>query len=189
MIYIAYDGNYRFQNEIRDKKLPRIYGWALRGEGSGIAWNGYHFYLLDKDEEPIRNIVYIDQILNNWNIQDIGTVIGLLEVGFQGIIKQLPFIKEIILVSDNSTSYQKHYITIMKGLFDQNFYGELFILSILHSETQYCKTLLDAHFATTNQHLLNFMKNFKDNRVVLCKKNLFQNFYIPQCYCMVSSLT
>ena len=53
----------------------------------------------------------------------------------------------------------------MIGLFNQKFYGELFISSIVHSETQYGKTLLDAHFATTNRHLLNFIKNFKDNRV------------------------
>ena len=93
-IYSACNGNYRFQNEIRDKTFPRIYGWPLREKGIGITWNSYHFYLLEKDEESVRNIVYIDQILNNSIIQDSGTVIGLLEVGFQAIIKELvPFIK------------------------------------------------------------------------------------------------
>ena len=142
----------------------------------GLGWHGMAiiFYLLDKDEEPVRNIVYIDQILNDSNIQDSGIFIGLLEVGFQAIIKELPFIKEIVLVSDNATSYQTHFMTIMIGLYNQKFYGDFFISSIVHSETQYGKTLLDAHFATTNQHLLNFMKNFKNIRVtrINCPKGL-----------------
>ena len=47
--------------------------------------------------------------MNDSNVQDSGTVAGLLEVGFQAIIKELPFIKEATLVSDKVSSYQNHF--------------------------------------------------------------------------------
>ena len=103
--------------------------------------------------------------MNNSSIQDSGTVIALLEVGFLAMIKELPFIKEAALVSDNTSKYQNHLITFMVGLYNQKFYQKLFISSIMHSGTQHGKTLLDTHFATTNCHLLNFMKNWKTDRV------------------------
>ena len=53
----------------------------------------------------------------------------------------------------------------MVGLFNQKFYNDIFISSIVHSETQYGKTLLDAHFATANRHLINFMKTWQENKV------------------------
>ena len=87
-----------------------------------------------------------------------GTVAGLLEVGFQTIIKELPFIKEATLVSDNASSNQNHLTTFLVGLLNQKFFGEISISAIVHSETHAGKSLLDAHFTTTNQHLLDFMK-------------------------------
>ena len=86
--------------------------------------------------------------MNDSNIQGSGTIIALLEVGNKIIIKGLPFIKETVLVSDNTSSYQNHLITFMVGLYNQKFYHKLSIPLIVHSETQYGKSLLDAHFAT-----------------------------------------
>ena len=103
--------------------------------------------------------------MNDSNIQDSGTVIGLLEVGFQAIIKEVPFITEAVLVLDNVSSYKNHLLTFMIEVYSQKFEQKLFISSMVHSEAQYRKTLLDAHFATTNWHLLNFMKNYKEIQV------------------------
>ena len=118
--------------------------------------------------------IYLDEIMNDSIIQDSGTVIALLEVGLPAIIKELPFITEAVLVSDNTSSYQNHLLTFMIRIFNQKFYQKLFISSIVHSETQYKKNLLDAYFATTNQHLLNFMKNWKENQVtkIISQKGL-----------------
>ncbi len=76
----------------------------------------------------------------------------MLEVGFEAIIKELPFIKEQLII-------------IMVGMFNQKFIDQLFISAIVHSETQYGKTLLNTHFATTNWHLVNFMKTWQVKRV------------------------
>ena len=80
-----------------------------------MTWYGYHFYRLDNNKQPSKNIVYLGQILN-------------------------------------------HLLMFMVGIFNQKFYNDLFILAIVHSETQNGKTLLDAHFANANGHLLVFMK-------------------------------
>ena len=41
----------------------------------------------------------------------------------------------------------------------------VYFSNIVHSETQYGKSLLDAHFVTTNRHLINFTKTLQENWV------------------------
>ena len=86
----------------------------------GLGWHGMAiiFNLFDENNSlPYRNIFYINQIMNDSNVQDSGTVAGLLEVGFQDITKEMPFIKEATtLVSDNASSYQNHFTTFLVGL-------------------------------------------------------------------------
>ena len=53
----------------------------------------------------------------------------------------------------------------MIAIFNQKFDNEFFISDFVHTETQDGKSLLDAHFATSNRHLLNFMKTWRDNHV------------------------
>ena len=43
--------------------------------------------------------------------------------------------------------------------------GKLLINKFIHSETQHGKTILDAHFVTTNHHMKNFMLTYTQNRV------------------------
>ena len=124
----------------------------------------HSIYLYNEMEyTPYKNIIYIDQIINDSNVQNSGTAIGLLEVGYQVIIKEWPFVKEAALVLEYASSYQNCLITFMAGLCNQKFYGQLFISAIVHSETQYGKSLLDAHFVTTNRHLINFTKTLQEN--------------------------
>ena len=92
---------------------------------------------IEMDREYVYAIRVIGGISNKFKLflgHQVGFSVGFLEVGFQAIIKQLPVIKEIVLLSDNATSYQNDYIAIMIGSFNQKFYGELFISSIVHYE-------------------------------------------------------
>ena len=131
----------------------------------GIGWHGFAiiFYLLDDEGEPYRNIVYLDQILTDTNKQDGAMVVALLELAITTIVNELPFINQATITSDNATCYQNHFVTFMIGVFNQKFNGKFFIKSFVHSETQDGKSLLDAHFATSNRHLLVFMKTWRTN--------------------------
>ena len=133
----------------------------------GIGWHGFAiiFYLLDGEGEPYRNIVYLDQILTDTNQQDAGMVVALLEIAITTIITELSFIKQAIITSDNASCYQNHFVTFMIAIYNQKFYGQFFIESFIYSETQDGKSLLDAHFATSNRYLFVFMKTWRTNRV------------------------
>ena len=154
---------FQMKYEIKSSRESSVEHYGKRG----LGWHGMAiiFYLLDNEQQPFKNIVYLDQLLNDTNLQDSGTVIGLLEVGIRVILKELSFIKDAVLISDNASCYQNHLLTFMVGIYNQKFYNDIFISSIVHSETQYRKTLLDAHFATANKHLINFMKTWQENKV------------------------
>ena len=155
--------DFKMKYEMKSTRETTVEHFGKRG----IGWHGFAiiFYLLDTDGLPYRNIVYIDQILNDDNKQDALTVVGLLEIAISTIILELPFIKEAILTSDNATCYQNHLVTLMIGVFNTKYHKQFFISSFHHSETQDGKSLLDAHFATSNRHLLTFMKTWRNNRV------------------------
>ena len=133
----------------------------------GIGWHGFAviYYQLDDDGNPYKNIVYLDQIMNDTNKQDGTAVVALLEVAITAIISELPFMKEAIITSDNATCYQSHFVTFMMSIYNKKFEGKFFISAFVHTETQDGKSLLDAHFATSNQHLILFMKTWHSNRI------------------------
>ena len=133
----------------------------------GIGWHGFAvvYYQLDDEGNPTRNIVYLDQILNDTNKQDGVAVVALLEVAITAFILELPFIKEAIITSDNAACYQNHLVTFMMSVYNKKFAGKFYISAFMHTETQDGKSLLDAHFATSNRHLVLFMKTWRSNRV------------------------
>ena len=155
--------DFKMKYEMKSNRETTVEHFGKRG----IGWHGFAviFYLLDEDKNPYKNIVYLDQILSDTNKQDGPTVVALLEIAICTIIHELPFIKEAIITSDNATSYQNHLLTFMMAIFNQKFNNEFFISDFVHTETQDGKSLLDAHFATSNRHLINFMKTWRDNRV------------------------
>ena len=81
----------------------------------GIGWHGFcmQYFLLehriDEDgvifNDPIKYIVYLDQVLEDGNKQDSCTVFSLLEAAISQFINDLPFINEVILQSDNAMCY------------------------------------------------------------------------------------
>ena len=149
----------------------------------GIGWHGcaliYYLYqerqddngnsLLDANGDPLmfakKHIIYIDQILEDGNKQDGLVVISLIESAVAAINDQLPFISSVIIQSDNANQYQNPYLVLGIHLININKKGKIFVSQFIHSETQDGKTILDAHFATTNRHLMVFMKIWRDNRV------------------------
>ena len=145
----------------------------------GIGWHGcaliYYLYKIKLDDKnnivyntsgkevykPRKNIVYIDQIMENSNKQDGMTVISLIEAALVTIIDQLSFIDEIVLQSDNALTYQNPQVLFGIQLLNAKYHKNLFISEFTHSETQDGKTILDAHFASMNRHLVSFMKMYK----------------------------
>ena len=86
----------------------------------GIGWHGFAviFYLLDEDNNPYKNIVYLDQILSDTDKQDGPTVVAQLEVAICTIIHELSFIKEAFITLDAETLYQNHLLTFMIAIFN-----------------------------------------------------------------------
>ena len=155
--------DFKMKFESRSSRETTVEHYGKRG----IGWHGFAviFYLLGDSGEPYKNIIYFDQILSDDNAQDALTVVGLLEIMISTIISELPYIKEAVVTSDNASCYQNHFVTFMMALLNKKFNGQFFIESFQHSETQDGKSLLDAHFATSNRHLVTFMKTWRDNRV------------------------
>ena len=149
----------------------------------GIRWHGcaliYYMYQQKQDDNgnlmvddngkevmfAKKHIIYIDQILEDGNKQDGLVVISLIESAVTAIHEHLPFINSIIIQSDNANQYQNAYLILGIHLINMNMKGKIFISEFIHSETQDGKTILDAHFATTNRHLMVFMKIWRVNRI------------------------
>ena len=149
----------------------------------GISWHGcalvYYLYEIKKDDNDRvvldsdgndvyyekKYLVYIDQILMNSNKQDGMSVVGLLEACLTSIHNQLPFISQLTIQSDNATTYQNGHLIIGIHLLNIKMRGKVFVDGFIHTETQHGKTILDAHFASTNRHLKNFMLTYTQNRV------------------------
>ena len=93
------------------------------------------FNLLDNEKQPYKNILYLDQKLNETNLWNSGTVVELLEVSIHAIIKVLSFIEDAVLIFNNASCYQKNFLTLMIGLVNQKFYHNLFISFIIRCVT------------------------------------------------------
>ena len=96
--------NFKMKYEIKSSRESTVEHYVKRG----LGWHGMVIiiYLFDDIESALyKKIVYVDQIVNNSNVQISAKVVGMLEIGFDTIIKELPFIKEAVLVSDNTSSH------------------------------------------------------------------------------------
>ena len=102
--------DFKMKYEIKSSRESSVEHCGKRG----LGWHSMAiiFYLLDNQQQPFKNIVYIDQILNNTNLQDSGIVVGLLEDGICALRKELPFIKDAVLISDNASCYKESLIDI-----------------------------------------------------------------------------
>ena len=85
------------------------------------------------------------------NKQDGLVVIGLMECALTSIHDHFAFISNIYVQSDNANQYQNAFLILGIELINIKMKDKLFVKEFLHSETQDGKTLLDAHFVTTNR--------------------------------------
>jgi hypothetical protein len=86
----------------------------------GMSWHGclimYFERIKVKTKEgktvwkTVRKNVYLDQIVNNGNEQTSGMVMSLLEAAIKWIAEFLPFIKNIVVQSDNAKCYQSNLL-------------------------------------------------------------------------------
>ena len=152
----------------------------------GIGWHGcaliYYVYKVVTDENNVvqtdtggndiyeakKHIVYINQILEDCNKQDGATVLSLLEAALLVINDELPFIRNIIIQSNNANMYQNPHVVFGIYMLNCKYKNKVFVSEFIHTKTQDGKTLLDAHFASTNKHLKSFMLVWK-------KKSSYQN--------------
>ena len=138
----------------------------------GMGWHGFAltYYLWEKNPKTNqcstqKYIIYIDQVLKDGAKQDSMTVVTLIESMLQVIYNEFPFINEVILQSDNASTYQNHNVLLGIHLLNIKFINKVFVSEYLHSETQDGKTILDAHYGTCVRHLKKFMKVWRPNVV------------------------
>ena len=126
--------------------------------------------VIDKENnEPVMKaknyILYIDQILAVSNRLDGLVVISLVECAVFAINEQLTFISSLIIQSDNANQYHNPYLLVGIHLLNIKMYKKVVISEYIHSETQDRKIILDAYSASTNRHLITFMKICRENRI------------------------
>ena len=122
------------------------------------------------DSYVLKNIVYIDQIMEESNKQDGMTVASLMEDILVTISDQLPFIKNLTLQSDNANQYQNHLLIVVLHVLNIKMkYMGTFITEFVHTKTQDGKTLLDGHFVKANWLLVIFMKTWRKNKITCIK--------------------
>lgn len=141
----------------------------------GISWHGcaLEYYrkktVVDDNgqEKDIaeRVIVYIDQILDGDNKQDVGATASMIEAALQYIstFKSLPQFSEVILQTDNAKCYQSHYFRLLLACINSG--NRLKITRHITTETQDGKTVLDGHFGTSERQTTSFMLSSQRNRV------------------------
>ena len=86
---------------------------------------------------------------------------GFLECAVTAISIQFPFLKSLILQSDNAKTYQNHELIIGINFINMKLHENVFIKESVLTETQDGKTILDAHFAVATRKLLDFMKMWR----------------------------
>jgi hypothetical protein len=134
----------------------------------GIGWHGclvrYYAY---ENGKAVRKNVYIDQILEGSNKQDGPAVASMVEAALCQIKKELPFIEEVIIQSDNAGCYQSKQLILamllISGVAARR--SGIRVERFIHTETQDGKGDIDAHFARATAHLINFMKTSFSNRI------------------------
>ncbi len=93
----------------------------------GISWHGFCliYYMYDENmKEATKYCTYLDQILSDGNKQDTYCVLSLLEAGLKQIHNDLPFVKSIVLQSDNVRCYE-NLLIVGISIFNQLYYPDI----------------------------------------------------------------
>lgn len=126
----------------------------------GITWHIVVIEYYDYDEEtdePVRVLLPIDQILDSGNRQDGPCVLSMMEAMMKMIKVELPWVENIIIVSDNANCYHSKNMLFPICLLNQLSMrseprGPL-IVKYIHPETQDGKGPCDSHAAVAGNHV------------------------------------
>jgi hypothetical protein len=99
-----------------------------------------------KKEQAVRVQVPLDQVLKGGNKQDGPCVFAMLEAMMQMVHEDLPWIQNLIIVSDNAHCYHHKAVTLGIPLLNKCSKGPK-ITKFIHPETQDGKGACDSHSA------------------------------------------
>ena len=167
-VFIIVDFKQKFESMSSRETMPENFGKR------GMAWHGVSilFYKWTKDEtddtyKPIKEVLYMDQILDRTNKQDALSVICLIEALAVALLAQFPDMVpiEAILCSDNAGCYLSKFLLLAISIMNLRYSGKFFISSIMHTETQDGKGITDCHFAVMMRLLRVFITTYFPNKV------------------------
>jgi hypothetical protein len=101
-------------------------------------------------------LLFYDQIVSNDAKQDMWSVASLIEAIMMRIRRDLSHVKEIVVISDNASCYQNQVLPSLLSFLAATV--GLQIISLLHSEVQDGKSIVDAHFALAKLSVNRFVK-------------------------------
>lgn len=113
--------------------------------------------------EAERVNVYIDQIMDGDNKQEVAAVGSMLEAALEHVHRELPPIESVILQSDNAKCYNSNTLRVLISLINTR--SALKVERHIFTETQDGKGLIDAHFARATAHVKRFMRHSQRNRI------------------------
>ena len=107
---------------------------------------------------PVCKIVYINQIIEDNNRQDGLAALGLLGCAVSNICVRFPFIRKLVLQSENAGTYQDRELLIGIHFINMKLKGKILIKEFVYFETQDGKSILDDHLAVAAIILLEFLE-------------------------------
>ena len=119
----------------------------------GMSWHGAVIFYSD-GEDGLQTLV-LDHILETDTKQDRMAVASLVDAVLSGMKRELLTVRSSTLISDNARCYQNDILPVMFP-FMSNHHG-LSISSLIHSETQQGKSLVDDHFALAMTHICRYV--------------------------------
>jgi len=140
----------------------------------GMSWHGCNiaYYVKSESqtqdpstERPAGRVnVYLDQIIEGTNAQSATTAFSLLEAALVWIRKNLPFIKNVVLLSDNAKCYQSNELRSLIAMLNRK--SAVKVIRYLFSETQDGKSTFARH--SISKHWCRWLQ-----------------FHFTACYCVL----
>ena len=161
--FIIIDWKMKFEPMSSRETMPENFGKR------GLPWHGVAiiYYIWDNEtSQAIKQVLYIDQIVDKCSKQDCLSVVALFETTIAAIMTNVPAIKEAIVCSDNAGCYTSKLLVLLVCILNAKYRSLFFISRMLHSETQDGKGPVDRHFAVEMRHIAKYMSNAKVNRIV-----------------------
>ena len=161
--FIIIDWKMKFEPMSSRETMPENFGKR------GLPWHGVAiiYYIWDNEtSQAIKQVLYIDQIVDKCSKQDCLSVVALFETTIAAIMTNVPAIKEAIVCSDNAGCYTSKLLVLLVCILNAKYRSSFFISRMLHSETQDGKGPVDRHFAVEMRHIAKYMSNAKVNRIV-----------------------